>query len=51
MYGPLHLSYSNEPVMKLDFQMLLKSPPPVLTSWTRPCFKFYPEQEPDPSQR
>jgi len=31
----LHLSYSSEPVMRLDCQILLKSPPP-LTYWLDP---------------
>jgi len=34
----LHLSYSSEPVMRLDWQILLKLPP-KLTGWIRPWLK------------
>jgi len=33
----LHVSYLNELVMRLDCQILLKSPPPKHTGWIRPC--------------
>jgi len=36
-----HLSYSNEAVMRLDYLILLKSPPPSLTGWIRPWLKSY----------
>jgi len=32
----LHLSYSSEPVMRLDYQILLKSPPPTLLAGSAP---------------
>jgi len=32
-----HLSYSSEPVVRLDYQILLKSLPPNLAGWIRPC--------------
>ena len=37
LWSMLHLSYSNEPAMTLDYQMLLKSPP-NLRGWIRPWF-------------
>ena len=33
----LHLSCSSEVVMRLDLQIFLKSTPPNLISWIRPC--------------
>ena len=35
MCSLLHLSYSSEPVKRLDYQILLKLTPPNLTGWIR----------------
>ena len=35
LWSILHLSYSSEPVMRLDYQILL-NPPPKLFGWNRP---------------
>jgi len=36
----LHLSHSSEAVMRLDFQIILKFPPPNLTGWIHPWDDF-----------
>ena len=38
LWSILHLSYRSEPVLRLDYRILLKSPPPNLTGWIRPWF-------------
>jgi len=37
----LHPSYSNEPVLRLDHQLLLKSPPLTLLAGSAPAFSLY----------
>jgi len=37
LWSILHLSYSSEPVMRLDCGISLRSPP-KLTDWIHPCF-------------
>jgi len=43
LFSNLHLSCSSETVMNLDYQILLKTPPPPLnfTGWIQPCFTHY----------
>jgi len=40
-YSILHLSYSSEPVMRRDYQILLKSPPITCHKFSKWCYVWW----------